>query len=84
MHRVGVVVEAHRRRADVVDHQEVTALAVELGCCVGQHVVCLSGEADDDLALCACLDESAQEVLGGLQHDLRGAELTLDLRARSL
>ena len=58
---------------DVVGHDEVGALALELAGGVGDDVVGLGGEADEHLARALAGAQRGQDVGGGLEHDVGDA-----------
>ena len=77
--RVRVVLEADAGGGDVVGHDQVEALAGELGGGVGPQIGRLGGEADEDLPGRLARTEAGEDVGRRLEHDLRDALVLLDL-----
>ena len=73
-------VESDLGPRDVVDDDRVQALALELALAVGKRTVpVLGGKPDHDLAGAASGGQRAEDVLGRLELDARGALGLLEL-----
>ena len=72
--RVLLALEADRRVGDVVEDDQVGALALELGAgALDASLAVLGGEADDRLVLAAAGGEAGEDVLGRLEAQLERA-----------
>src|SRR5207248_11250455 len=78
--RILLRLEADLGIGDVVEDDQVGALAHQLVACPARPPdAVLGGEADDRLALAALRSEAGKDVLGGLEVQVEPAALALDL-----